>query len=260
MRLTLAPKPLLVACLAGTRRLPALHCSTVPDALSEVRRRVREASGERDVRLVAVSKTKPAALLREAYDAGQREFGENYVQELVEKAPTLPDDMQWRFIGKLQSNKAKVLVEGVPNLVAVETVDSAKLADRLQKAAAAALEARGGTPLDIYVQVNTSPWEGTKGGVTPEGAAELAAHVAAACPALRFRGVMTIGAPGDERCFGALRDARDAAAAALSVPADSLELSLGMSGDFEAAIAAGSDSVRVGSSIFGAREYKASKP
>ena len=71
---------------------------------------------------------------------------------------------------------------------------------------------------------------------------------------------MTIGAPGDERCFGALRDARDAAAAALSVPADSLELSMGMSGDFEAAIAAGSDSVRVGSSIFGAREYKASKP
>ena len=110
------------------------------------------------------------------------------------------------------------------------------------------------------MQVNTSPWEGTKGGVTPEGAAELAAHVAAACPALRFRGVMTIGAPGDERCFGALRDARDAAAAALSVPADSLELSMGMSGDFEAAIAAGSDSVRVGSSIFGAREYKASKP
>ncbi len=113
MRLTLAPKPLLVACLAGTRRLPALHCSTVPDALSEVRRRVREASGERDVRLVAVSKTKPAALLREAYDAGQREFGENYVQELVEKAPTLPDDMQWRFIGKLQSNKAKALVRAV---------------------------------------------------------------------------------------------------------------------------------------------------
>ena len=211
------------------------------------------------MRLVAVSKTKPAALLREAYDAGQREFGENYVQELVEKAPTLPDDMQWRFIGKAAVEQGKVLVEGVPNLVAVETVDSAKLADRLQKAAAAALEARGGAPLDIYVQVNTSPWEGTKGGVTPEGAAELAAHVAAACPALRFRGVMTIGAPGDERC-SARCATRDAAAAALSVPADSLELSMGMSGDFEAAIAAGSDSVRVGSSIFGAREYKASKP
>ena len=87
-------------------------------------------------------------------------------------APLLPADTAWRFIGKLQSNKAKVLVEGVPNLVAVETVDSAKLADRLQKAAAAALEARGGAPLDIYVQVNTSPWEGTKGGVTPEGAWE----------------------------------------------------------------------------------------
>ena len=160
MRLTLAPKPLLVACLAGTRRLPALHCSTVPDALSEVRWRVREASASATC-ACRVSKTKPAVLLREA----QRRpaIGENYVQELVEKAPTLPDDMQWRFIGKLQSNKAKVLVEGVPNLVAVETVDSAKLADRLQKAAAAALEARGGAPLDIYVQVNTSPWEGDEG-------------------------------------------------------------------------------------------------
>ena len=110
MRLTLAPKPLLVACLAGTRRLPALHCSTVPDALSEVRRRVREASGERDVRLVAVSKTKPVELLRIAYDRGQRDFGENNVQEVVAKAPQMPADVRWHFIGHLQSNKAKDLV------------------------------------------------------------------------------------------------------------------------------------------------------
>ena len=167
MRLTLAPKPLLVACLAGIRALPA-PCSTVPDARGGAPARARQSGGAAPP--CGRVENKAAAAAR-AYDAGQREFGENYVQELVEKAPTLPDDMQWRFIGKLQSNKAQVLVEGVPNLVAVETVDSAKLADRLQKAAAAALEARARTPLDIYVQVNTSPWEGTWGGVTPEGAA-----------------------------------------------------------------------------------------
>ena len=184
---------------------------------------MREASGERDVR-VAVSKTKPAALLREAYDAGQREFGENYVQELVEKAPTLPDDMQWRFIGKLQSNKAKVLVEGVPNLVAVETVDSAKLADRLQKAAAAALEARGGAARHLRPGQH-EPVGGHEGRRDAGGRGGAGGARRRRVPALRFRGVMTIGAPGDERCFGAR--ARATPPRALSVPADSLELSMG---------------------------------
>jgi pyridoxal phosphate enzyme (YggS family) len=205
-------------------------------------------------RLVAVSKTKPADLLIEAYEAGQRDFGENYVQELIEKAPLLPADTAWRFIGKLQSNKAKALVQGVPGLVAVETLTTTKLADKLQTAAAAAQPPRA-APLEVYVQVDTSPWEGTKNGVGADEAADVAAHVAAKCPALRLAGLMTIGAPGDASCFDALRECRETVAARLGVPPDALELSMGMSGDFEAAARAGSTSVRVGSSIFGARAY-----
>ena len=101
---------------------------------------------------MAVSKTKPVALLQEAYDAGQRSFGENYVQELVDKAPQMPADVSWRFIGKLQSNKAKALVQGVPSLAVVETVDTVKLADKLQNAVAA-LDPPRPDPLGIMVQV-----------------------------------------------------------------------------------------------------------
>ena len=166
----------------------------------------------------------------------------------------MPADTAWRFIGKLQSNKAKTLVKGVPGLVAVETLTSSKLADKLQ-AAAAALEPPRAAPLDVFVQVDTSPWEGTKNGVGADEAPDLAAHVQANCPALRMAGLMTIGAPGDASCFDSLRSCRDAVAARLDVPPESLELSMGMSGDFEAATLAGSTSVRVGSSIFGARAY-----
>jgi len=215
-------------------------------------RGTRRAAGEgEEPRLVAVSKTKPVEALREAYDAGVRDFGENYVQELVSKAPQMPSDVRWRFIGKLQSNKAKVLSQ-VPNLVAVETVDSLKLATRLDSALRALERPE---PLAVLVQVNTSPWEGTKGGVLAEEAAELAAAVAADCKSLRVAGLMTIGAAGDTGCFAALAACREAVAARLAVPPESLELSMGMSGDFEEAARSGSTSVRVGSSIFGARDY-----
>jgi pyridoxal phosphate enzyme (YggS family) len=227
-------------------------------ALASIRERVAGAaqSAGRDAapRLVAVSKTKPTEALREAYDAGQRDFGENYVQELVGKAPQLPTDVSWRFIGKLQSNKAKVLVHGVPSLAVVETLDSTKLANKLQAACDALTPARA-EPLGVMVQVNTSPWEGTKSGVPADEAVALARHVVEACPGLRLVGLMTIGAAGDASCFETLRACRAEVAAALGVPPASLELSMGMSGDFEQAIAAGSDSVRVGSSIFGARDY-----
>lgn len=185
-----------------------------------------------------------------------RDFGENYVQEIIEKAPNMPDDISWRFIGKLQSNKAKLLLNGVPNLAVIETVYTVKLADRLQRAAAE-LEPPRTNPLGIMLQVNTSPWEGTKNGLDAAEAPALAAHVAENCPALELVGLMTIGAPGESSCFQTLSDCRVAVAAKLGVAEDSLELSMGMSGDFEAAIAAGSDSVRVGSSIFGARDYSA---
>jgi len=207
-------------------------------------------------RLVAVSKTKPVALLEGAYAAGARDFGENYAQELLEKAPQLPDDIRWRFIGHLQSNKCKPLLARVPGLVCVETVDTEKLARKLDAACAAAGREGEDARLGVMVQVNTSG-EDSKSGVAPrEGALELASFIASdACPHLRLDGFMTIGAPGDDGAFGVLAETRDLVAEALGVDAAGLELSMGMSGDFETAIAFKSNSVRVGSSIFGARAY-----
>jgi pyridoxal phosphate enzyme (YggS family) len=210
--------------------------------------------------LVAVSKTKPVALLQAVYDCGQRRFGENYMQELMDKAPQLPQDIIWHFIGHLQSNKAKKLVEAVPNLAVVETVDSLKLAKKLD--AGVADSGMSGRVLGIYLQVNTSGEE-SKSGLSWPGpaAAELATAVAAQCPHLKVAGLMTIGAPGDLTCFDRLVACRAAVAEALALKSgEELALSMGMSGDFEDAIACGATSVRVGSSIFGARAYTASKP
>jgi hypothetical protein len=215
----------------------------------------QRAGRDRPPRLVAVSKTKPAAALEAAYAAGQRDFGENYVQEILDKAAVLPADIRWHFIGHLQSNKAKALVEGVPGLAVVETVDSAKLASKLDAAVAAA----GRPPLPVFLQINTSGEE-TKHGAPPEGCAEVARHIAAACPHLRLAGLMTIGQPdysSRPHNFTGLAECRRRVAAAAGVDEGSLELSMGMSGDFEAATEMGSTNVRVGSTIFGAREYPA---
>ena len=244
----------------AVRLLCATESPTVATALADTRTKLTDAAlaagfpPSAAPRLVAVSKTKPVPLLQEAYDAGQRSFGENYVQELVDKAPQMPADVEWRFIGKLQSNKAKPLVHGVPSLAVIETVDSEKLANKLQNAVAS-LEPPREAPLGVMVQVNTSPWEGSKGGVLAEDAPGLAAHIVNGCPGLKLLGLMTIGAPGEDKCFDTLCTCREAVAEKLGVSTDTLELSMGMSSDFEKAIAKGSSSVRVGSSIFGARDY-----
>ena len=213
------------------------------------------AGRDRPVRLVAVSKTKPASAVQEAYEAGQRDFGENYVQELLDKAPVLPSDIRWHFIGHLQSNKVKSLIEGVPSLAMVETVDSEKLASRLNAAVAAA----GRSPLRVFLQVNTSGEE-SKHGVEPGAACvALARHITAQCPHLQLAGLMTIGMPDyssrpeNFECLSACR--KEIAEAEVGVSESELELSMGMSGDFEAAIAMDSTNVRVGSTIFGARNY-----
>ncbi|KAH7618533.1 hypothetical protein Ndes2526B_g05431 [Nannochloris sp. 'desiccata'] len=231
--------------------------SSITNSLKDVLARVQAASsraGARPTRLVAVSKTKPASALQEAYDAGQRDFGENYVQELLEKAPILPSDIRWHFIGHLQSNKAKALIEGVPSLAMVETVDSEKLASKLN----AAVEGAGRSRLPVFVQVNTSGEE-SKYGVEPGASCvALARYIATNCPNLQLAGLMTIGMPDytsrpeNFRCLGRCR--KDVAEA-VGVSENDLELSMGMSGDFEAAIEMGSTNVRVGSTIFGARNY-----
>ena len=207
--------------------------------------------------LVAVSKTKPVPLLAAVYTAGQRDFGENYVQEVVEKAPMLPADIRWHFIGHLQSNKVKDIVS-IPNLHCVHTVHSAKLATELQKRCA---QLRPGRPLEVMVQVNTSS-EASKSGCDPAAAADLCAQVVVSCPLLRLRGLMCIGKYSASEGsaaedFEVLKQCRERAAKALSLDVATLALSMGMSHDFEAALAVGATHVRVGSVIFGARAKKA---
>ncbi|CAK0891010.1 unnamed protein product, partial [Prorocentrum cordatum] len=207
------------------------------------------------VRLVAVSKTKPVEMLLEAYSAGHRHFGENYVQELVDKHPQMPEDTQWHFIGHLQSNKVAQLVKGCPTLSCLETLDSEKLARAVDKAWLANGSERR---LRVMVQVNSSGEE-TKNGVTEEEVVELCTIISTELEGLQLAGLMTIGAPDYSGCrvedFELLLRSRERVAEALGIDPSSLELSMGMSNDYENAILEGSTSVRVGSAIFGARHY-----
>ncbi len=194
-----------------------------------------------DVRLVAVSKIHGLDALREAYAAGQRDFGENYAQELVEKAAALSDlsDLRMHFIGGLQSNKAKLLASCCH---VVETLASSGAAKTLHERAAAA-----GRTIEVMLQVNVAG-ERQKSGVAPEAIAELPAQVRGHS-SLIVTGLMTIP-PADDpdearRCYHALAGL----ARAHNLP----ELSMGMSDDLELAIAAGSTNVRVGTAIFGPR-------
>lgn len=216
---------------------------------------IREASGDRAVHLVAVSKTKSPACLLALYNEGQRVFGENYVQELAEKTKELPQDIAWRFIGHLQSNKVKELLSEAPNLQVIETVDSEKLASKINDGCE---KYRGGRAIDVYVQVNTSGEESKSGTEPGAPTVELARYIKDKCPHLVFKGLMTIGMPdytSKPENFTCLSQCRAEVAKALNVPEESLELSMGMSGDFINAIKMGSTSVRVGSSLFGARYY-----
>ncbi|KAH0719701.1 hypothetical protein KY290_004616 [Solanum tuberosum] len=227
-------------------------------ALRSVIHRVRQAaerSGRRadDVRVVAVSKTKPISLITQVYEAGHRCFGENYVQEIIQKAPELPEDIEWHYIGHLQSNKAKQLLTAVPNLAMVHGVDNQKLANYLDRA----VSSIGRQPLKVLVQVNTSGEE-SKSGVDPSNCIELAKHVKLDCPNLEFSGLMTIGQPdytSTPENFKTLLNCRTEVCKVLGMAESRCELSMGMSSDFELAIEMGSTNVRIGSTIFGPREY-----
>jgi len=226
------------------------------------------------IRLVAVSKLKPAsdALALHQAPASQEHFGENYLQELLEKSRLLPPTIKWHFIGGLQSNKCVTLARDVRGLWAVESVDSEKKAKLLNKgwderAEDVKAHAEDGDRLRIYVQVNTSG-ESNKAGIEPDAAAGLCRYIRDQCPRLKLQGVMTIGAiarsrdttpENENEDFVCLRETRDRVVRELGlVGADAeLELSMGMSSDFEGAIALGSDQVRVGTTIFGDRPPKA---
>ncbi|KAJ7683670.1 proline synthetase associated protein [Mycena rosella] len=247
------------------------------ESLAEVRARVKLVAPN-SATLVAVSKYKPASDIQACFDDGQLDFGENYVQELEDKAKMLPVEIRWHFIGTLQSNKAKVLA-AIPNLYSIQTLTSTKAATALNKS----LPPERTSRLNILIQINTSG-EDSKSGLDPLDASasdadaeatQLARHIITACPRLRLQGLMTIGAleqsltAGDENAdFERLKRTRDALAKLLAEEfgADGerwgaegtgrLLLSMGMSSDFEAALKAGSEIVRVGTGIFGARAKK----
>ncbi|KAG9354435.1 hypothetical protein JZ751_001144 [Albula glossodonta] len=192
----------------------------------------------------------------EAYKHGQRNFGENYVNELVEKS-TNPQilsscpEIQWHFIGHLQKNNVNKLL-GVPNLFMVETIDSVKLADKVNSSWQR-LRAANTQRLKIMVQINTSG-EDSKHGLPPEETVDTVQYIISRCPALHFVGLMTIGRYGYDLSEGPNPDFQELCDS-LQLPLEEVELSMGMSTDFEHAIEVGSTNVRVGSTIFGEREY-----
>lgn len=195
------------------------------------------------IQLVAVSKRHPAEAVRAAYDCGLRDFGENYVQELMTKAEALRDleDLRWHLIGHLQTNKAKYVVKVAQY---VHTLDNPRVIDELSRRAAQA-----GKQLDVCIEVNIGD-EAQKSGCSPEEAEALVAQVQQA-PSLRVVGLMTVGQYVSEPeaarpTFVTLRRLRDRIAPECG-------LSMGMSGDFEVAIEEGATCVRVGTAIFGER-------
>jgi len=199
------------------------------------------------VRLLAVSKTFSAAAVRTVHGLGQRAFGENYVQEALEKREALAGlpGVTWHLIGPLQANKARVAAEAFDW---IETIDRPRIAERLSTARSTLRPA-----LNVLVQVNVSG-EATKHGVAPQDAVELARYVAT-LPNLRLRGIMGIPAPTEDpvrrrRQFAMLRECFEAVREA-GLDVDTL--SMGMSADVEAAIAEGATEVRIGTALFGAR-------
>ena len=152
---------------------------------------IRAGRAPESVTLVAVSKTKPTGYIQALYDAGHRDFGENYFQELEAKASSLPGDIKWHFIGHLQSSKASKLARVVTNLI-VESLDSLKLAQKLNSA----VEAANKPPMEIFIQIHTSVEE-TKSGISHEEIPDFIKELKTSCPLLLVKGVMTIGAPDD---------------------------------------------------------------
>ncbi|KAJ8917816.1 hypothetical protein NQ315_010725 [Exocentrus adspersus] len=242
----------------------------VRQGMKSVLSRIEEACKRRppelealEPRLVAVGKLKPISLIIEAYEAGQRHFGENYVQELEEKATNAEilekcKEIRWHFIGHLQKNKVnKVLC--LPNLYLIETVDSQKLATALNTN-----WPKFGPPdskLRIMIQVNTSG-EDEKNGIDPSEVCGLTEYVLKECGNLLLDGLMTIGRfgynpeDGPNPDFLCLKRCRDEICQNLGLDWKNINLSMGMSDDFEHAIELGSTNVRVGTSIFGYRPKK----
>ena len=225
--------------------------TSISERLQAVKSRLRQAETEagrasESVALIAVSKTQPADAIRDAHAAGQCAFGENYLQESLEKMAVLADlPLEWHFIGPIQSNKTRPIAE---NFAWVHGVDRLKIAQRLSDARPADMP-----PLNICIEVNVSEEE-SKGGVEPNEVPALAEAVAQ-LPGLKLRGLMAIPASTNDialqhQQFRMLRELLES----LKQHGLALDtLSMGMSEDFPAAIAEGATIVRIGTAIFGPR-------
>ncbi|MGE5615298.1 MAG: YggS family pyridoxal phosphate-dependent enzyme [Bacillota bacterium] len=226
--------------------------STIPANLQAVRGRISKAlqgDSRRKVTLVAVTKSQPVEAIRAAYEAGCRDFGENYLQDALPKMNALAGlDITWHFIGHLQSNKARDVAQ---RFDWVHGVDRAKVAAALSRGRT---ETRG--PLNVCIQVNISK-EATKHGIEPQAAVDLANEIEA-LPRVKLRGLMGMARPGDDaqRQRAQFRVLRETAEALKRAGHAIDTLSMGMSDDLEAAIAEGATMVRIGTAIFGARERK----
>lgn len=212
-----------------------------------------ERSGRKreDVTLIAVSKTKPVSMLQEVYDLGIREFGENKVQELVDKYDQLPSDIHWHLIGHLQRNKVKYIVDKV---ALIHSVDSVRLAETIEKEAA-----KKDCIVNILLEVNVAGEE-TKFGLHPDEVLNVVEQIAA-FPHVRVQGLMTIAPfvddPEENRVH--FKKLKQLSVDIASKNIDNINvsmLSMGMTNDYSVAIEEGATFVRVGTGIFGARNYK----
>ncbi len=231
----------------------------IKENLEAVEKRVQDACkragrSRDEVTLIAVSKTKPVSLIREAMACGQVDFGENKVQELCKKQEEIREPLRWHLIGHLQRNKVKYVVD---KACLIHSVDSERLAQEIQKEAA-----KRDLVCPVLVEVNVGGEE-TKSGVSPQEALPLVRSIAA-LPNVKVKGLMTVAPPvekpEDARIyFKELRELADTIRKEAIPGVEMKELSMGMTGDFEAAIEEGATMVRVGTAIFGARDYGTTK-
>lgn len=226
--------------------------TTISNRLQDILATIEAAKKSRKaaphVHLLAVSKAQPAAVIREAYAAGQRRFAENYLQEALEKQSELADlNIEWHFIGPIQSNKTQLVAQ---HFTWVHSIDRLKIAQRLNDARPTGLP-----PLQVCIQVNTSHEE-SKGGVSVNKLNELA-RVINKMPTLKLRGLMAIPAPTEDIVLQKMqfKQVRECYDALIAQGFELDTLSIGMSGDYPAAIEQGATFVRIGTALFGARRY-----
>jgi len=242
----------------------AVNLKSICDKISHAATRRASECQYYEPRLVAVSKLQSTESILSAYDAGQRHFGENYVNELMEKAynPLILErckDIRWHLIGNLQRNKVNKVLN-IPNLYVIETINNDKLANALNNSWPR-FRKSDDSKLNIMIQVNTSQ-EKEKSGCDIAQVSTLVKYVVHNCPNLKFMGLMTIGmfgyniVNGPNPDFICLIKCREKVCDELGIDKKDIELSMGMSSDYEHAIELGSTNVRVGSAIFGDRPQK----